>query len=139
MTTTEFRTGKDYPWLCEGCRAVIDQCAYELETLGGLGDRAIESGRLLISLDDDEAPSDWAYDRGLFCGGHECSCDCSIGFPLLDKELDVFCRAHGGTEEEQQSASEQLCEKNGHWFPHMRDGYCLACRKVYGASVISKR
>jgi len=129
----EFRTGKDYPWMCEGCRAAVDQCAEEMAERVSLGDGDMVSGRVLIDLTDDkEAPLMLAGDRGLFCGWGGCECDCSIGFPRMDKEFDVICPVHGGTEEEQQAFYEQGCEKNGHWFPLKREGYCLSCRKAYG-------
>ena len=128
----KFYTGKDYPHLCNGCKAAVDQCAEEMAERVSWGDGDIVSGRMLISLDDNEGPSTLAYDRGLMCGGHECECDCSIGFPLLDNELDVLCPVHGGTEAEQQAFQERLCDKDGHWFPLKREGYCLTCRKAYG-------
>jgi len=128
----KFYTGKDYPHLCNGCKAAVDECVKDIEARMSLGDEDMVSGRVLLRFDDNEAPHMLAYDRGLMCGGHECECDCSIGFPLLDKSLDLFCLAHGGTEEEQQAASEELCEKNGHQFPLKREGYCLTCRKAYG-------
>ena len=130
----EFLTGKDYPHMCAGCRSAIDECAEEVAELVSLGDRDMVSGRVLIDLtEDNEAPSMLAYDRGMFCGdGGNCECDCSIGFPRMDKEFDVICPVHGGTEEEQQAFYEQGCEENGHWFPLKREGYCLSCRKAYG-------
>jgi len=127
----DFLTGKDYPHICEQCKVAVDQCAEEIEARMSLGDEDMVSGRVLLAFDDNEAPSTLAYDRGLFCDGGECNCDCSIGFPDLDNELDVFCPVHGGTEEEQQAASEELCKQDGHWFPLKREGYCLSCRKVY--------
>ena len=114
----EFRTGKDYPWMCEGCRAAVDQCV-----------DAVEIGP---DTDDEEAPLMLAGDMRLLCGGGECDCDCSIGNPSFDNEFDILCRVHGGTEEEQQTFQEQLCVKDGHWFPLNRLGYCLTCRKVKG-------
>jgi hypothetical protein len=127
----EFYTGKDYPRLCDRCKSGIDECAEEIEARISLGDEDMVSGRVRLEFDDSEAPSMLAYDRGLFCGGHECACDCSIGFPDFDNSLDVFCPVHGGTEVEQQAASEELCKQGGHWFPLKREGYCLTCRKVY--------
>ena len=113
--------------MCEGCRSAIDQCAEEVADRVALGDGDMVSGRVLIDLTEDNgAPSMLAYDRGLFCGGHECSCDCA------GDKFDVICPAHGGTEEEQQAFYEQGCEENGHWFPLKREGYCLSCRKAYG-------
>lgn len=55
----EFLTGKDYDYLCDGCRAVIDQMASMLT----------ESGE---DTDNEEAPCDYVYDNRMFCGGHEC-------------------------------------------------------------------
>jgi hypothetical protein len=114
----KFYTGKDYPHLCNGCKTMVDQCV-----------EAVEIGP---DTDDNEAPIMLAGDMGLLCGGGDCDCDCSIGFPDLDKSLDVFCPAHGGTDEEQQVASEELCKQDGHLFPLKREGYCRLCRKAYG-------
>ena len=121
----KFYTGKDYPHLCNGCKAIIDQC--------------VDMVQMGADTDDNEAPSLLAYDRGLFCGGHECECDCSIGFPEYDDENDILCRVHGGTKEEQQAFNERLCEELGHWFPSWtarlnREWVCLICEKVYGRS-----
>ena len=70
----EFLTGKDYPWMCEGCRAAVDECAEAMAERVSWGDGDVESGRLLIDLtEDNEAPLVLAYDRRLFCGGGECS------------------------------------------------------------------
>jgi hypothetical protein len=125
----EFLTGKDYPWLCEGCRSAVDQCAEEMAVRVSWSDGDVVSGRLLIDLADQEAPMMLVGDRGMFCGGHECGCDCQ------GDRLDVLCPVHGGTEEEQQAFYAQECEKNGHHFPYMRDGYCLSCRKAYGQAL----
>ena len=65
-------TGKDYPSLCRQCQAMVDQGAEEIEGRMSLGDEDMVSGRVLLEFDDSEAPSTLAYDRGLFCGGHEC-------------------------------------------------------------------
>ena len=54
--------------MCENCEDAIKRCAEEVAELLSLGCSDIESGRLLIDLSDDEAPSDLAHDRGLFCG-----------------------------------------------------------------------
>ena len=123
LLETHFYMGKDYPHLCDGCKATIDQCV-ELVQTGA-------------DTDDNEAPLMFAYDHKLMCGGHECECDCSIGFPLMDNELDILCPAHGGTEQEQQGLRESLCEKDGHWFPAWtarleRDGACMLCLKAHG-------
>jgi hypothetical protein len=122
----EFYTGKDYPHLCSKCQQTIDDCV-ALVHIGA-------------DTDDNEAPIMFAYDHKLMCGGHECECDCSIGFPLLDNHYDLLCRVHGGTEQEQQAFNEQECKELGHWFPAWttrleRDGLCLMCNKVYGQYV----
>ena len=119
----KFYTGKDYPHLCDGCKATIDQCV-----------DLVQEGE---DTDDNEAPLMFAYDHKLMCGGHQCECDCSIGFPLLDNEQDILCPVHGGTEEEKQAFQESLCDKYGHWFPAWtarleRDWVCLLCLKAYG-------
>ena len=118
-----FLTGKDYPWLCEQCKAMVDQC--------------VDLVRMGTDTDDDEAPIMFAYDHKLMCGGHECECDCSIGNPSFDNELDILCRVHGGTEAEQQELRERLCEKEGHYFPSWtarlnRTWVCLICLGAYG-------
>ena len=115
---TQFYTGKDYPYLCNGCKATVDQCV-ELIQMGE-------------DTDDNEAPLMFAGDHRLMCGGHACECDCSIGFPLMDNTMDILCEVHGGTEEEKQTFMESLCDKHGHWFPLKREGHCLTCRKAYG-------
>lgn len=56
---SKFLTGKDYPHLCSGCRATIDQIAMMLAEAGP-------------DTDDPEAPIMWVYDHRLYCGGHEC-------------------------------------------------------------------
>ena len=58
MTTVKFYTGKDYPELCDRCRATIDKCV----TLVKFGE----------DTDDNEAPAMFAYDHNLMCGGYEC-------------------------------------------------------------------
>jgi hypothetical protein len=70
--TMQFYTGKDYPHLCNGCKAMVDQCVEEIEERMALGDEDMVSGRVRLEFDDNEAPITLAYDRGLFCGGHEC-------------------------------------------------------------------
>ena len=132
-----FLAGKDYPWICEQCKAMVDQCVGEIETLMSLGYADMISGRVRLEFDDNEAPITLAYDRGLSCGGHECECDCSIGNPSFDNELDILCRVHGGTEAEQQALRERLCEKEGHYFPSWtarlnRTWVCLICLGAYG-------
>ena len=54
----KYLTGKDYPWLCKSCRAVVDT-AVLLVTEGP-------------DTDDDEAPINFVYDHGLYCGKYEC-------------------------------------------------------------------
>ena len=133
----EYKTGKDYPLLCRQCQAMVDQCAEEIEVHMSLGDEDMVSGRVRLEFDDDEAPCTLAYDRGLFCGGHECECTCSAGFPDYDKSDDILCNVHGGTEAEKQEFLESLCEKTGHYFPSWtarlnRTGVCLICLGAYG-------
>ena len=135
--TMQFYTGKDYPHLCNGCKAMVDQCVEEIEERMALGDEDMVSGRVRLAFDDNEAPIMFAYDHKLMCGGHECECDCSIGFPLTDKHYDIVCRVHGGTAKEQQAFYEQECNENGHWFPAwtarlQRDGLCALCLNAYG-------
>ena len=67
----EFKTGKDYPHLCERCKAGIDECAEEITVRMSLGAEDMVSGRVRLEFDD-EAPSMLAYDRGLLCGDGEC-------------------------------------------------------------------
>ena len=57
----EFLTGKDYPYLCDTCRAAIDSVA----------DAYIDG--LMEDTDDEEAPCMYVYDHGMYCGGHECA------------------------------------------------------------------
>ena len=52
-------TGKDYPYLCEDCRAAITAMAEVLTDFGPDGD-------------DEEAAAMAVYDQGLYCGGHIC-------------------------------------------------------------------
>jgi len=54
----KFLTGKDYPWLCPQCQAVIDS----------LVEVAMEGP----DTDDEETPCNLAYDMRMFCGGHKC-------------------------------------------------------------------
>ena len=51
--------GKDYPHLCEVCRAAID-------------DMAMLYGEDGPDTDDEEAACMAAYDANMFCGGHIC-------------------------------------------------------------------
>ena len=121
----KFYTGKDYPHLCVGCQATVDQCV-ELVEIGP-------------DTDDNEAPLMLAGDHMMLCGKRECSCTCSIGYPKIpyDDEDKILCESHGGTEAEKQEARERLCDRNGHWFPHWtarekRDWVCLSCASVLG-------
>ena len=57
-----FLTGSDYPDLCKKCRSTIDQVAGILIPEGP-------------DTDDEEAPCNYVYDHGMFCGGHECITD----------------------------------------------------------------
>ena len=59
--------------MCEACMAAVDRCAEEIAVLRSLGEETVVSGRVLIDLDDDEAPHMWTYDRKLFCGGYFCN------------------------------------------------------------------
>jgi len=74
----KFYTGKDYPWLCNGCKAVVDECVEEIEARMSLGHADMVSGRVRLAFDDNEAPHMLAYDRGLFCGGHECESEVTV-------------------------------------------------------------
>jgi len=56
----QFLCGKDYPWLCDSCKATLDSLA-QLFKEDMLGD-----------TDDEEAPAMHMYDTALYCGGHEC-------------------------------------------------------------------
>jgi hypothetical protein len=56
-----FRQGKDYPWVCPECQAVVDQVA-----------QIYEEGHM-EDTDDDEAPMMYAGDHSLLCGGRHCA------------------------------------------------------------------
>ncbi len=56
----EYLTGKDYPYLCEACRAVIDTATLTIR----------EAPDTYAS--DPEGPCNWVYDHRQFCGGREC-------------------------------------------------------------------
>lgn len=56
----KFNTGKDYSHVCHTCRRAIDDMA-----------ELLRDG-LMADTDDEEAPCNEVYDRGLYCGGHEC-------------------------------------------------------------------
>jgi hypothetical protein len=57
----EFYTGKDYPHLCDKCKATIDQCV-----------DLVQEGE---DTDDNEAPLMFAGDHRLMCGGHACEAE----------------------------------------------------------------
>lgn len=57
---TEFLLGKDYPRLCEPCRAAVDEAAFLLKALGP------------DTEEDPEAPLLQAGDLKLLCGGCYC-------------------------------------------------------------------
>ncbi len=57
----KFLTGSDYPDLCRKCRMTIDQVV-DIVSMGA-------------DTDDEEAPCNFVYDHGMFCGGHECTTD----------------------------------------------------------------
>jgi len=57
----KFLTGSDYPDLCLKCRMTIDQVV-DIVSMGA-------------DTDDEEAPCNFVYDHGMFCGGHECTTD----------------------------------------------------------------
>lgn len=54
----KYLTGKNYHWLCERCRATVDSVV----------SLVIEGP----DTDDDEAPINFVYDNGLYCGGYTC-------------------------------------------------------------------
>ena len=56
----KYNTGKDYPWLCSTCQAVVTQLAGEMENMDD------------IYTADEEGPCNIAYDNGLLCDGHTC-------------------------------------------------------------------
>jgi hypothetical protein len=56
-----FLHGKDYPWVCPKCQAIVDQVA-QLYEEGDMED-----------TDDNEAPMMYAGDHGLLCGGRHCA------------------------------------------------------------------
>ncbi len=51
----KFLTGSDYPDLCRKCRMTIDQVV-DIVSMGA-------------DTDDEEAPCNFVYDHGMFCGG----------------------------------------------------------------------
>jgi len=55
-----YLTGKDYPWLCEECRATVDSVVELVEEYSD------------EYSSDDEAPCNFVYDHAMFCGGREC-------------------------------------------------------------------
>lgn len=56
----EYLTGKDYPHLCERCRAAIDDIA------------AMFNEGEMADDDDEEAPCMYVYDHRMYCGGGQC-------------------------------------------------------------------
>lgn len=57
---TKFLTSKDYPWLCNYCKDILDQHA------------GVFQDGLMEDTDDPEAPAMKMYDEGLYCGGDHC-------------------------------------------------------------------
>lgn len=57
----QYLTGKDYPWLCDACKAVVSEIA------------ALYNDGEMPDTDDEEAPINEAYDRGMLCQGHTCA------------------------------------------------------------------
>ncbi|KKN85788.1 hypothetical protein LCGC14_0275950 [marine sediment metagenome] len=57
----EFLLGRDYPHLCDTCRAAIDTAALLLGEEGP-------------DTDNIEAPIDFVYDHSLYCGGRQTAC-----------------------------------------------------------------
>ena len=55
----EFLIGRDYPHLCDTCRAAIDTAALLIGEEGP-------------DTDNIEAPIDFVYDHSLYCGGRSC-------------------------------------------------------------------
>jgi len=53
-------TSKDYPWLCNNCKAVLDQLV------------GVFQDGLMEDTDDIEAPVMKMYDDGMYCGGDHC-------------------------------------------------------------------
>ena len=58
--------GKDYPHLCDTCRAAISQAADILPEIGPWG--------RWYDPSDPEVAFMFAYDHAWLCGGHECDC-----------------------------------------------------------------
>jgi len=56
----KFLVGKDYPHLCKKCQQAIDDVA------------GLFAEDFMEDTDNDEAPCDFVYDHGMFCGGHHC-------------------------------------------------------------------
>ena len=65
----KYLTGKDYPWVCTNCRSMID-AAVLLITEGP-------------DTDDEEAPANFVYDHGLYCGKY--NCEAKMEFTLHEK------------------------------------------------------
>ncbi len=67
--------GKDYEGSCPMCKAAIDAAADEIEARRDMGDESMMSGQVLLDLiDDPEAASMLAYDRGQTCSGKGREC-----------------------------------------------------------------
>ena len=56
---TQF-TSEDYPWLCDACKAQLDQLA------------ELFNDDFFPDTDDNEAASMMMYDEQLYCGGDTC-------------------------------------------------------------------
>lgn len=55
----KYLTGKDYPDLCDRCQAAVNGAAL-IVAIGA-------------DTDDEEAPLNFVYDNGLYCGGYSCT------------------------------------------------------------------
>lgn len=71
----QFLTGKDYPHLCEGCRATITEVAQALAETGP-------------DTDDNEAPIMYVGDHAMFCGGARGCLDSEYKFRGVRQILD---------------------------------------------------
>ena len=75
--------GKDYVGSCPACVAAIDTAADEIEARREMGEESMISGRVSLDLiDDNEAASMLAYDRGQTCSSKGGDC------PVEDEEDD---------------------------------------------------
>jgi len=75
----KFLTGSDYPDLCSKCRMAIDQ-AVDIVVMGA-------------DTDDEEAPCNFVYDHGMFCGGHECKAEYEELTDMLDDKEGYLAQA----------------------------------------------